>query len=118
MSGALPLSPRERAESWLTALENGGCGRQTALRLLSMFPSDENYTLLEQSLAAGDNDAAFRAAHTLKGVCATLCLTELYDPVARLCDALKRGDADTARVLFGEVRPLYRETVSALETLG
>lgn len=118
MSGALPRSPREQAESWLAALEAGGCGRQTALRLLAMFPSDENFALLEQSLAAGDTETAFRAAHTLKGVCGTLCLTELYGPVARLSDALKRGDADTACILFGDVRPLYRETVSALETLG
>ena len=117
MSGALPLSPREQAGLWLAALENGGCGRKTALRLLAMFPADENYALLEQAMAAGDTDAAFRAAHTLKGVCGNLCLEELYRTAAPLSDALKRGDTGTAARLFEEMRPVYRDTVAALETL-
>lgn len=117
MSGALPLSPREQAGLWLAALENGGCGRKTALRLLAMFPADENYALLEQAMAAGDTDAAFRAAHTLKGVCGNLCLEELYRTAAPPSDALKRGDTDTAARLFEEMRPVYRDTVAALETL-
>lgn len=118
MSGDPLRLLREQAEGFADRLSAGGLSRPTAVKLLSMFPADENYALLEQSLAAGDTDAAFRAAHTLKGVCGNLCLHELYRSAAPLSDALKRGNTETAHRLLGEMRPVYRETVAALETLA
>ncbi|MDY3939191.1 MAG: Hpt domain-containing protein [Spirochaetia bacterium] len=117
MSGGRFRLLREQADGFTDALTAGGLTRPTAVKLLTMFPADENYALLEQAMAAGDTDAAFRAAHTLKGVCGNLCLEELYRTAAPLSDALKRGDTDTAARLFEEMRPVYRDTVAALETL-
>ena len=46
-------------------------------RFLKKFPADPNYGALKEALARGDADAAFRAAHTLKGVAANLSMATL-----------------------------------------
>ncbi len=55
------------------------------------FLSDRSYPLLCDSLASGDRNEAFRAAHTLKGVCANLAFTTLLESSAALTEALREG---------------------------
>ena len=44
---------------------------------------------------AGDKDAAFEAAHQLKGVLGNLALTPMYEPVAEMTELLRaRADAE------------------------
>ncbi len=43
------------------------------------------------SMEAGDMTEAFRAAHTLKGVCQNLSITALYHSSAELADRLRDG---------------------------
>lgn len=117
MSGLLPLSPQQQAQKWLFELQEGGCTPELATRLLLMFPKDENFKQLETALAADDVEAAFRAAHTLKGLSGSLCLNELYEPVCRLSDLLKQRNTAKAEPLMAEIRPIYNETLVALETL-
>ena len=49
-------------------------------RFTLMFLNDDSYPKLEQALKEGNVKEAFRAAHTLKGVCQNLGFTNLYQP--------------------------------------
>ena len=53
--------------------------------------NDKSYELLMNSMEAGDMTEAFRAAHTLKGVCQNLSNTALYHSSAELADRLRDG---------------------------
>ncbi len=70
-------------------------GRLRSERLVQKFVlkflNDGSYRLLEDSLAAGDRDEAFRAAHTLKGVCANLAFNTLLESSEALTEALRDG---------------------------
>ena len=56
-----------------------------------MFLNDDSYPKLEQSLKEGNAQEAFRAAHTLKGVCQNLGFTNLYQPAYELTEVLRAG---------------------------
>ena len=63
------------------------------LRLVNMALDDANFGKLEQAVAGGDKQAAFDAAHALKGVLGNLGLTPLYTAASELTELL-RTDAD------------------------
>lgn len=84
-------------------------------KFLLRFPQDGSYALLEQALARGDGDEAFRGAHTLKGVCQNLGLDRLYTSSAALCEALRGGMGADAPELFRQVKEDYARTLSAIE---
>ena len=48
-------------------------------------------------MASGDAAAAEREAHSLKGVAGNLSFVCLYDLAARVTDALRANDIDSAR---------------------
>ncbi len=70
-------------------------GRLRSERLVQKFVlkflSDGSYQLLQDSLAAGDREEAFRAAHTIKGVCANLAFNTLLESSEALTEALRDG---------------------------
>jgi len=70
-------------------------GRLRSERLVQKFvlkfPSDGSYQLLCSSLEAGDREEAFRAAHTIKGMCANLAFHDLLESSERLTEALRDG---------------------------
>ena len=78
------------------------------------FPADESYDLLCRSWESKDYQEAFRAAHTIKGICQNLSITRLGDSAARLTDALRGGWTPGADALIEEVRRDYQNTVSAI----
>ena len=92
-------------------------GRLQMEKLVSKFVlkflNDGSYDLLCRSLEEKNYEEAFRAAHTIKGVCQNLSLTTLYRSSAALCDALRGGAApDPALVAAAEAD--YRSTVAAI----
>ena len=70
-------------------------GRLRSERLVQKFVlkflNDGSYQLLLDSLAAGDREEAFRAAHTIKGVCANLAFNTLLGSSEALTEALRDG---------------------------
>lgn len=62
------------------------------LRLLDMLFRDENLEKLGSALDAGDLQAAFEAAHTLKGVVGNMGLTPLYEAVCVMVEPLRAGE--------------------------
>ena len=71
-------------------------------RLLPKVFQDENFQKLEDALTQGDLDAAFDAAHTLKGVSGNLGLTSLYNAVCEIVEPLRRKDPEA------DYRTLYQ----------
>ena len=70
-------------------------GRLRSERLVEKFVlkflDDGSYGLLCASLEAGDRGEAFRAAHTIKGVCANLAFNALLESSEQLTEALREG---------------------------
>ncbi len=61
-------------------------------RFAVKFLNDPSFQELTDGLAAQDGEKAFRAAHTLKGVCLNLGFTELYKVSAELTEGIKREE--------------------------
>ena len=70
------------------------------LRLVKMIPGDANFQKLYDAIGSGDLDAAFEAAHALKGVLANVALTPLYTLTSEITELLRAGrDADYPALL-------------------
>jgi HPt (histidine-containing phosphotransfer) domain-containing protein len=65
------------------------------LKLVKMAVKDDSFNKLADAVAAGDKDAAFEAAHALKGVLANLSLTPIAETASEITELLRaREDAD------------------------
>ena len=93
-------------------------GRLGSERLVQKFVlkflDDGSFELLRRSLDAGDKDEAFRAAHTIKGMCQNLSFTKLADSDSQITESLRSGDLEGALSLFDTVREDYERTVNAI----
>ena len=93
-------------------------GRLRSERLVQKFVlkflADGSYDLLCRSLEEL-NEEAFRAAHTIKGVCQNLSIDKLQASSSRLCESLRNGYSPEADALAEEVRTDYGQTVAAIE---
>lgn len=59
------------------------------VKFLTKMAEDGSYELLLKSLEERNMPEAFRAAHTLKGVCLNLSVTRLFTSSSRLTEALR-----------------------------
>lgn len=90
----------------IDALKKFGCDTDDGLtrcmgneafyfKLIGKVIDDKNFQALEDAVAAKDLDAAFDAAHSLKGVLGNLALTPVYEPVFEITELLReRKDID------------------------
>ena len=86
-------------------------------RFLVKFPADGSFTQLSDAMRANDRELAFRAAHTLKGVCANLNLDRLFSSASALTEVLRpAADAIPAEAapLFQQVSADYKVTIDAI----
>ena len=58
-------------------------------KYLDKFAAIDNYGSIKNELDAGNIEAAFRAAHSLKGVAANLGLTKVFEAAHPLCEELR-----------------------------
>lgn len=58
-------------------------------RFLGLVLKDPSFELLNTALAEGNAEVAFRAAHTLKGVCGNLSLTTMQKSASALTEILR-----------------------------
>lgn len=94
--------------------------RLTSERLVKKFAvkflDDKSYGLLENSLSENNIDEAFRAAHTIKGVCANLGFDKLLHS-SEITEALREGNIDMANELFPIVTEDYLLTINSIKAL-
>lgn len=95
----------------IDALKQLGCNTDDGLtrcmgneafyfKLIGKVIDDKNFQALEDAVAAKDLDAAFDAAHSLKGVLGNLALTPIYEPVYEITELLReRKDIDYSEYL-------------------
>lgn len=86
-------------------------------KFLLMFLKDTSFSDLKTAMESNDYDGAFRAAHTLKGVCANLGIEKLREVTSEITEALRAKDSDTACMIFPLVAESYAITVAALNQL-
>ena len=89
---------------------------QMYLRILAMLPRDENLHKLDQALQAGDYQAAFDAAHALKGMAGNLGLAPFYQAVCDIVEPLRAGGKLDYSPLFQSVQK-YEQAAALLELL-
>ena len=79
-------------------------------RLLKKFLEDPSFQELSDALEEGRQTEAFRAAHTLKGVCGNLSMSTLGELVSRQVELLRDGkDWSGARALQPEIAEAYQQ---------
>ena len=88
-------------------------------KFLGRVATDPSYGLLLDSLAQNNAEEAFRAAHTIKGICLNLSITELFKSANALTEALrdKTEITDGARALAENVKADYLKTVECIKQL-
>ena len=86
-------------------------------KFLLKFLDDPNMRLLRQGLEAHDTDMAFRAAHTLKGVCGNLSLVSLAKVASEATEYLRAGDIDSAIARMPEVEEEYAKAIEVIKNI-
>ncbi len=92
-------------------------GEALVLKFALRFLDDGSFALLKDSLAQKNYEEAFRAAHTIKGICQNLGFTRLYESSNALTEALRGGWHEEAAACIPPVERDYRITVQAIEAL-
>ena len=87
------------------------------LRFALRFENDPNFSALLAALKSGNADEAFRAAHTLKGVCQNLGFTSLFIPAAAVTEILRTGSLDVGAELMDELKSRYGVVITAIGQL-
>ena len=91
-------------------------------RFAVKFLNDPSFQELTDGLAAQDGEKAFRAAHTLKGVCQNLSLTSLYQVSSQLTEELRNEDTaapgnPNISDYMSKVTAEYHKTIEAIQEL-
>ena len=86
-------------------------------RFITKFLDDSSYSELCRALEEGQREEAFRAAHTLKGVCANLGFDQLENSASALTELLRPKDIgipEEAVSMMKDVKHDYEMTVGAI----
>ena len=88
-------------------------------KFLKKVSADPSYDLLISSFANNNAPEAFRAAHTIKGICLNLCINTLYKSANELTEALRNQTEITeqAKVLLEVVKADYLNTITCISQL-
>ena len=82
------------------------------------FLDDPSFQNLKDALDSKDVETAFRAAHTLKGVCLNLGFDNLYKPSEVLTEKLRGGEIDGYEDMLAAVEAEYAKTVEAINCIS
>lgn len=86
------------------------------VRFVNKFPADGSYKLLIDSLAAGNVEEAFRAAHTIKGVAQNLGFTALHKSAEEVTEILRAGSLDVSAYM-PKLEADYKLTMDGISQL-
>ena len=86
-------------------------------KYLKKMLDDGNYDILRQAVEKGDFPEAFRASHTLKGICQNLAFARLFESSSLVTKALKENDWNKAVDMMPQLSRDYYEIMNAIEEL-
>ncbi|MCF0262036.1 MAG: Hpt domain-containing protein [Sphaerochaetaceae bacterium] len=83
-------------------------------RFVLKFANDQSFTELSSNLESGNTQEAFRAAHTLKGVCMNLAFTKLGNSASEITELLRADNLEMAKQYFPTVKEDYELVISCI----
>lgn len=86
-------------------------------KFVMKFPLDPSFEQLMDAWKNNDRDAIFKAAHTMKGVCANLALSKLTGLASKITEAYRPGTEKPSEDMSDTVQKLqiqYAETIAAI----
>jgi len=81
------------------------------------FLDDNSFNNLKKALADSNVEEAFRAAHTLKGVCLNLGFDNLYKVSSEITEILRAGELTGTSEAFDKVEEQYNITINAIKSI-
>ena len=79
------------------------------------YLDDRSFDLLCTAMAEKNYEEAFRAAHTIKGICQNLSFTNLLDSSSHLSEALRHGWTPEADRLVEQVKTDHLAVTAAIQ---
>ena len=86
-------------------------------RFAVKFLDDPTFNELKQALEAGNGEDAFRAAHTMKGICLNLGFDKLYEVSAALTEQLRGREIAGSEAMYQKVVEQYDRLTAALKAI-
>ena len=96
------------------AIERLGGDEDVYLHILAQFPKDDTMAQLDTALSCQSWDAAFTAAHALKGLAGNLGFTPLFHSLGELVILIRAGRIKEIDAAFGSVKKLYDSIVEVI----
>ena len=89
-------------------------------KFIVRFPGDPSYEQLMDAWDQENGEMIFKAAHTLKGVCANLSISGLFEIADQITEAYRPGQEQTQSReeisdLMAELKLRYEKTVKAIQ---
>ncbi len=81
------------------------------------FGNDQTFNGLTDMLAAENYEEAFRAAHTIKGLCQNLGFDRLFKSSSALTEALRGGKKPEDDSIYQQVKEDYEQIINAIKQL-
>lgn len=90
------------------------CSQAFVGRFLVKFLADESYEDLHRYLDEKNYEGAFRAAHTLKGVCQNLGIRNLYESDDVVTEALRGGKNEVTPEMLQKLDADYDSVIRSI----
>jgi len=90
-------------------------GERLVKKFVLKFLNDQSYQQFLDAMTQKNYEEAFRAAHTIKGVCQNLGFTPLLESSSQMSDALRGGWTPKADALAGQLGKDYAATIAAIQ---
>ena len=87
-------------------------------RFARKFLEEKTFDNLKEAMEKRDAEEAFRAAHTLKGICLNLGFDNLFTVSSELTEKLRPRTREGSEELLQKVQEQYDITVQALKNIG
>ena len=98
-------------------IERFGGNAEITKRFIKKFAAEESYENLKKALASNEAEEAFRAAHTLKGICLNLGFAQLTEDVVNITEILRSGKLEGTDKLFSKIQTTYENTVATIKKM-
>ena len=98
-------------------IERFGGNAEITKRFIKKFAAEESYENLKKALASNEAEEAFRAAHTLKGICLNLGFDCLFEKSSIITEYLRSKNIVDASKFFPELEREYINLIALLQEL-
>lgn len=86
-------------------------------RFARKFVDDPTFQDLTHALEVKDAESAFRAAHTMKGICLNLGFDKLYEVSAALTEQLRGREIAGSEAMYQQVVEQYDRLIAAIQSI-